>query len=204
MLSLLRTLALPAGMLIAAGHAWAAGVTVTVTDAQGRPAADAVVMLEPAAGKVPVRPLPQVDVSQAKRMFSPRVTAITVGTPVNFPNFDTVRHHVFSISPAKTFELKLYAGVPNKPIVFDKAGLVILGCNIHDPMIAWILVSDTPWYGVAGEDGKIRIADVPSGSYRLRAWHPALPANTEAPVVAVTVGSTELQLASRLAVSTAP
>ena len=204
MLPLVRTLVLTAGMLMAAGPASAAAATVTVTDAQGRPAVDAVVMLEPAAGKVPVRPMPQVDVSQARRTFTPRVTAVTVGTPVNFPNFDTVRHHVFSISPAKTFELKLYAGVPNKPIVFDKPGLVILGCNIHDTMVAWILVSDTPWYGVAGEDGKVRIADVPAGNYRLRVWHPALAANTEAPVVAVNVGSSDVQLASRLAVSAAP
>ncbi|MBL8302620.1 MAG: methylamine utilization protein [Ideonella sp.] len=199
-----RFLVLTTGALATSCHVLAAGVSVNVTDAQGRPAVDAVVMLEPAAGKVPVRPMPQVDVSQARRTFTPRVTAVTVGTPVNFPNFDTVRHHVFSISPAKTFELKLYAGVPNKPIVFDKAGLVILGCNIHDTMVAWILVSDTPWYGVAGEDGKVRIADVPAGSYRLRVWHPALAANAEAPVVAVNVGSTELQLASRLAVSTTP
>jgi plastocyanin len=196
--------ALFASALLTTAPVAAASATVSVTDALGRPAADAVVMLEPASAKAAVKPMPQVEVSQAKRQFTPRVTVITTGTPVNFPNFDTVRHHVFSISPAKTFELKLYAGVPNKPIVFDKAGLVILGCNIHDPMIAWVVVSDTPWYGVAGEDGKVRLADLPAGNYRLRVWHPALPANTEAPVVTVSVGSADLQLASKLAVSTVP
>ena len=100
----------------------AAPLSVTVTDAAGKPLADAVVMLEPATGKAPVKPLPDVEISQAKRQFNPRVTLITVGTRVAFPNFDTVRHHVYSFSQAKTFELKLYAGVPAAPIVFDKPG----------------------------------------------------------------------------------
>jgi plastocyanin len=202
--SLVHHFALFVSALLATAPAAAASATVSVTDALGRPAVDAVVMFEPTSAKAAVKPMPQVEVSQARRQFTPRVTVVTTGTPVNFPNFDTVRHHVFSISPAKTFELKLYAGVPNKPIVFDTAGLVILGCNIHDPMIAWIVVSDTPWHGIAGDDGKVRIADMPPGSYRLRVWHPALTANTEAPVVAVSMGTTELQLASRLGVSTAP
>ncbi len=191
--------------LMAAGaNTHATSVMVSVSDKDGKPAADAVVMLEPAGARAPVRPMPQTDVSQARRQFSPRVTAVTTGTPVNFPNFDTVRHHVYSFSDAKKFELKLYSGVPNKPIVFDKPGVVILGCNIHDQMVAWIVVSDTPWFGVAGEDGKVRVADVPAGSYRLRVWHPAMPVNTEAPVSSLTVGNTDVSLTSRLAVSSAP
>lgn len=201
---LLRPAVLTLALLLPAAGAGAAGVTVSVADRDGKPAADAVVMLEPASGRAPVRPMPQTDVSQAKRQFSPRVTAITTGTPVNFPNFDTVRHHVYSFSEPKKFELKLYSGVPNKPIVFDKPGVVILGCNIHDLMVAWVIVSDTPWFGLAGEDGKAKVADVPPGSYRMRVWHPAMPVNTEAPPVTVTVGAAELTLASRLSVSAAP
>lgn len=191
-------------MLTAAAFAQATAVTVSVADKDGRPAADAVVMLEQASARAPVRPMPQTDISQARRQFSPRVTAVTTGTPVNFPNFDTVRHHVYSFSDAKKFELKLYSGVPNKPIVFDKPGVVILGCNIHDQMVAWIVVSDTPWFGVTGEDGKLQLADVPAGSYRMRIWHPAMPVNTEAPVSNLTVGNADLSLTSRLAVSAAP
>ena len=101
-------------------------------------------MLEPASGRLPVKPLGGVQIAQAKRQFSPRVTVVTVGTPVTFPNFDTVRHHVYSFSPVKTFELKLYAGVPNAPVVFDKPGIAVLGCNIHDQMAAWVVVVDTP------------------------------------------------------------
>ncbi|GAP36709.1 methylamine utilization protein [Piscinibacter sakaiensis] len=184
-----------------AASATAAGVKVSVTDAAGKPAPDAVVLLEPAAGKPAVRPMEPVDVSQAKRTFNPRVSVITVGTPVNFPNFDTVRHHVYSFSPAKVFELKLYSGVPGKPIVFDKPGVVILGCNIHDTMAAWILVAETPWHGLAGADGVATVAGVPAGSYRLRVWHPAMPVNTEAPAVNVQVGAADLALSSRLTVN---
>ena len=78
--------------------------------------------------------------SQSKRQFDPRVTIITVGTAISFPNFDTVRHHVFSDSPTKKFDIELYAGTPAKPVSFDKAGTVDLGCNIHDAMAAWIVV----------------------------------------------------------------
>lgn len=156
------------------GHA--ASLNVSVTDAAGKPLADAVVMLEPASGKAPVKPLPDVEISQSKRQFNPRVTLITVGTKVAFPNFDTVRHHVYSFSQAKTFELKLYAGVPSQPVVFDKPGIAVLGCNIHDQMAAWVVIVETPWYGRSGSDGRWTSAStVAPGRYRLRTWHPLLP-----------------------------
>ena len=103
-------------------------------------------MLEPASGNAPVKPMPEVQIAQEKRQFMPRVTLITVGTAVNFPNFDTVRHHVYSFSKAKTFEIKLYAGVPSKPEVFDKPGIAVLGCNICGNYLkdgaAWISIID--------------------------------------------------------------
>lgn len=182
----------------------AADLSVAVTDAQGRPAADAVVLIEPATGRPAVRPMPQVEVSQAQRTFQPRVTVITTGTAVNFPNFDTVRHHVYSRSRPKVFELKLYTGVPEKPVVFDKPGIVVLGCNIHDAMEAWIVVSDTPWHAVAGANGQARVENLPAGRYTLRVWHPALPGNAESPAIALNVGSADLQQSVRLPVSTAP
>ena len=205
MTSTRRLFALTLWLALLTPNVQAAGVHLMVTDAQGKPAVDAVAMLEPANGKMPpVKPVAQVDVSQAKRMFNPKVSVITTGTPVNFPNFDTVRHHVYSFSPAKVFELKLYAGVPNKPIVFDKPGVVILGCNIHDLMVAWVLVSETPWFGLAGVDGRLQIDNVPPGSYKLRVWHPAMPVNTEAPVTSVSVGGGDLQQMVKLAVSATP
>jgi plastocyanin len=199
----IRALAGLSALLLASG-VLAADVNVLVTDAQGRPAADAVVLIEPASGRSTVRPMPQVEVSQAQRAFQPRVTVITTGTAVNFPNFDTVRHHVYSRSRPKVFELKLYTGVPEKPLVFDKPGIVVLGCNIHDAMEAWIVVSDTPWHAVAGADGKARVVNVPAGRYLMRVWHPSVPGNAEGPTVALTVGSADLQQNVRLSTGSAP
>lgn len=182
----------------------AAALNVNVTDDTGAPLADAVALLEPASGRVAVKPMPDAEISQAKRQFHPRVTLITTGTRVSFPNFDTVRHHVYSFSPIKTFELKLYAGVPGAPIVFDKPGVAVLGCNIHDSMAAWVVVADTPWAARSATNGLARIDAVPPGSYRLRVWHPGLPVNTESAPVALTIGSADADYSARLAVRASP
>ena len=182
----------------------AASLTVNVVDAGGKPLVDAVALLEPASGKVAVRPMPDVDIAQVKRQFQPRVTLITTGTRVAFPNFDTVRHHVYSFSPIKTFELKLYAGVPGTPVVFDKPGIAVLGCNIHDNMAAWVVVADTPWSARSAANGHARIDAVPPGNYRLRMWHPGLVANTEPAATAITIGAADAEHSVRLAVRAEP
>jgi plastocyanin len=188
--------------LLLIGHlaaAWAGAVKVTVVDQAGRPLPDAVVLLEPATGRLPVKPMPQVDIAQRKRQFDPQLTVVTVGTAVNFPNFDTVRHQVYSFSPIKSFELKLYSGVPTAPVVFDKPGIAAIGCNIHDQMAAWVVVVDTPHFARTPVSGEVRLDNVAAGAYRLRAWHPGLTAGGEQ---AVTVGSGEL--AARIQVSVSP
>ncbi len=171
--------------------AHAAAVRVTVSDAAGRPLQDAVVMLEPVSGSLPVKPMATVDIAQDKRQFTPALTVITVGTAVRFPNFDTVRHHVYSFAPIKTFELKLYAGVPHIPVVFDKPGSAVLGCNIHDRMSAWIVVVDTPLYGRTQAGGELRLDDIPAGKYRLRTWHASLPVGQEPLSQPLTVSASE-------------
>jgi plastocyanin len=112
-------------------------------------------------------------VEQINRRFVPLVSVVQVGTPVQFPNRDEVRHHVYSFSPAKSFEIKLYAGTPVAPIAFDKPGEVVLGCNIHDQMIAYVYVVDTPWFGKTGKDGRVRLEGLPAGEYELNARSPA-------------------------------
>ncbi|MDB6000063.1 MAG: hypothetical protein JWP52_1762 [Rhizobacter sp.] len=159
--------------LAACGMANAATVSVTVTDGNGKPLDNAVVYLEPVGAKLPVKPAAGVQIEQVKRQFNPRVVVVPVGTSVQFPNNDSVRHQVYSFSPAKSFELKLYAGMPSTPVLFDKAGVAVLGCNIHDLMSAWVLVVDTPLYAKT-DAGKARIDEVPAGSFHLRAWHPGL------------------------------
>ena len=184
--------------------AHAAALNLSFTDTAGKPLLDAVALLEPASGKAAVKPLADVEISQAKRQFSPRVTLITTGTRATFPNFDTVRHHVYSFSPTKTFELKLYAGVPGVPLVFDKPGVAVLGCNIHDTMAAWVVVADTPWFARSSANGQARIDAVPAGHYRLRLWHPGMAPGTEPAPVALSVGAADVEHAARLAVGAEP
>ena len=201
----IQTLSLAAALAFLAcssAPALAANVSVAVVDSAGRPLPDAVITLE-APGRAHPAPKPAqgVEISQRNRHFEPSVTVIPVGTSVTFPNRDTVRHHVYSFSPTKTFEIKLYAGVPSSPIVFDKTGLAVLGCNIHDSMIAWVMVVDSPWYGKTGADGHLAIADVPPGSYRLHAWHPLLPDGAAGPDLALTVADAGTQTRVQIAVS---
>ena len=176
----------------------AATVTATVTDKAGHPLPGAVVTLEPTGAKLAVKPMNGVEIAQKKKEFIPDVTVVTVGTPVTFPNLDTVRHHVYSFSPAKTFELKLYAGTPGAPVVFDKAGIAVIGCNIHDQMTAWVVVVDTPFHARSSGNGTVRLEGVGAGSYRLRAWHSALATDTAPPSVVVNVASADVESAIRL------
>ncbi|HEY8707091.1 MAG TPA: methylamine utilization protein, partial [Burkholderiaceae bacterium] len=151
-----------------------------------------------------VKPMADVQIAQAKRRFSPRVTLITTGTRVTFPNFDTVRHQVYSFSAIKTFELKLYAGGPGLPVVFDKPGVAVLGCNIHDSMVAWVVVADTPWAARSGADGRARIDGVPPGHYLLHLWHPGLAPNTDPAAAAITIGTADAEHSARLDVRAGP
>ena len=176
----------------------AATVSVVVTDAQSRPLVDAVGMLEPASGHLPVNPMNGVQIAQTHRQFSPQVSVVTVGTPVTLPNNDTVRHHVYSFSPVKTFELKLYAGVPASPVVFDKPGIAVLGCNIHDQMVAWVVVVDTPLYARSAASGRAQIDGVAPGSYRLRVWHSSLAEGAPPTSTPLVVGNADIEQRSAL------
>jgi plastocyanin len=190
---------LVAGIALGGAGARAATVGVQVADRAGKPLADAVVMLVPVSGRLPVRPMSGVEIAQSQRQFSPQVTVVTVGTSIAFPNRDTVRHQVYSFSPVKAFELKLYAGVPATPIVFDKPGIVILGCNIHDQMVAWIVVVDTPLHARSASSGKAQIDAVPAGDYELRVWHSDLAEPSAAVSMPLAVGSADSQTRISLA-----
>lgn len=184
-----------------ASVAHAASVQVLARGKAGQTLADVVLLLEPQGTKAAVKPLAKVEIAQQARRFVPVVTVVPVGTKVQFPNQDTVRHHVYSFSPAKKFELKLYVGKPENPIEFDHAGLVVLGCNIHDTMVGWVVVSDTPWYAKTSAGGRATLADVPPGSYVLRSWHPDLPAGSTGIEQPVTVGAAGLDLVASLPVA---
>ncbi|MDV2451347.1 methylamine utilization protein [Xanthomonas hortorum] len=155
----------------AASAVVATPVSVTVADANGM-LVDAVVSLEPA------RPAPPTvsktaEMDQVNSQFVPAVLAVRTGTLVRFPNNDQIRHQVYSFSPAKRFELPLFQGTKATPIRFDQAGLVTIGCNIHDWMLGYIVVLETPYFGKTGSDGRVQL-DAPAGAYTLRVWHPRI------------------------------
>ena len=164
-------LILTALVLALACAADAASVTVRVRPPAGTTVEDAAVVLDPASG-VPPKSRRSATIEQRGRDFVPYLSIVQKGTAIDFPNRDPFKHHVYSFSPAKVFEIKLYAGKPANPVVFDQTGVVALGCNIHDWMEAYVLVVDTPWFAKTGADGVVRIDRVPAGAYRLRLWHP--------------------------------
>jgi plastocyanin len=174
-------------VLVFAGDLLAGSLEVIVKDDKGRPVSDAVAYAV-AAGNASAAPKKQTVVDQRDKQFVPYVTAVQAGTAVIFPNSDKIRHHVYSFSPAKKFELPLYSGVPAEPVVFDKTGFVTLGCNIHDWMIAYVAVLPTPYFQVTRQDGRAVLKDLPAGQCTMQVWHPALKGQPEALAQRVDVG----------------
>ncbi len=156
-----------------AAQAHAGDLSIIVRDAAGQPINDAVVTLRAAAGAAhgPTHFSWPYAVAQEDVAFHPFVLIVPVGAEVRFPNKDRVRHHVYSFSPAKVFQLKLYGQDETRTVQFDRAGVVSLGCNIHDRMIGFIDVVDTPWAAkTAG--GRAVISDAPTGTVVMTVWHP--------------------------------
>ena len=167
-------------LVMSAATAGAGDLTVAVSDQNGKPVKDAIVYAMPVSGQPPSRRT-QSEVVQRNKQFIPYVSAVQAGSLVQFPNKDTVKHHVYSFSPAKKFELPLYAGTPPEPIAFDTPGVVTLGCNIHDWMIAYILVVPTPWFRVTDSTGAAQLRGLPAGSYDVEVWQPRLKNSSNQP-----------------------
>jgi plastocyanin len=169
-----------------------AGVEAIVKDERGKAVADAVVSLTAPGAPAPApRATAAAVMDQQNKEFAPLVLAVAVGTPVTFPNRDNIRHHVYSFSSTKRFELPLYIGTPAAPVVFDKPGSVVLGCNIHDWMVGHVYVLATPYFAKTGEDGRARIAELAPATYEARVWHPRLKADPEKTTTPVTVTAGE-------------
>ena len=165
-------------LLLCCVTAWlpahAGEISVDLRDLQGNPLADGVIFAEPVSGAQPPAQMPHATIDQVNKQFVPRISVLRAGTEVVFPNSDNIRHSVYSFSPAKVFTTKLYAGKQAPPITFDKAGVIVLGCNIHDQMLAWVVVVDTPHFVKSGADGAAVLKGLPAGEYRLSAWYPGL------------------------------
>lgn len=179
-----------------AGPLQAAQLTVKVSDSQGIVIQDAVVeLITSVAIGVQADNKPH-EMSQKNRTFVPFVLAVSKGTKVDFPNLDRTRHHVYSFSEAKPFELKLYIGKTEAPILFDKPGLVALGCNIHDYMQAFIYVAQSPLAAVTDESGQLVFTDLPQGQYQVKAWHPWQTSIT--PLSTLTISTEQAELVINL------
>jgi plastocyanin len=175
--------------------AGAATLDARVSTPSGKPLPDAAVVLEPlGAPASSSKSHPHALIEQRGAEFAPWVTVVQLGTAVDFPNNDTVRHHVYSFSQPKRFEIKLYAGKPGQPITFDKPGEVVIGCNIHDWMEAYVLVVESPYFGKTGADGQVRIANLPAGRYRLQLWHPLQKARVGGAEIEVGAATPKLNL----------
>jgi plastocyanin len=174
-----------------AAPAWAGDLVVTVTTPDGTPLLDAVVTV-PAAGKLA---FPwKLEMAQKDKQFAPFVLVAPVGADVTFPNLDKYRHHVYSFSKGNKFELELYGREEKRTVAFKAAGTAAIGCNIHDQMVGFVRVVDTPFAAKTDASGLAELKAAPDGKTKLTVWHPYAKAKDQVIVTDVTVtpGSSRL------------
>jgi len=161
------------GLFILLVHPTLFAATVTVIDHKGKPVKDAVVYLKSSDSELKnSEEKPTHSVVQMDRQFTPFVNVVAVGTEVDFPNKDTIAHHVYSFSKPKAFELKLYKGTETERVLMDQPGVVVLGCNIHDWMVSYLYVVDAQFFATTDQQGQVTFNDLSQGSYELHVWHP--------------------------------
>jgi plastocyanin len=178
--------------LTLASPAVAGTLTVTVVDGSGRPMRDAVVSLIPneqsrmqqAASLLPGGKV----IDQRNESFMPLVTVLPVGGSIVFSNSDHTMHHVYSFAQVRQFEFVLNSGEKSAAVRFDRAGIAAIGCNIHDQMISYVYVTDSPWTAISGADGVIRF-DLPAGAYRTSLWHPEMAPGRQVPSTSIVIGT---------------
>ena len=150
---------------------------VLIQNEQQAPMENVVVVIEPQGIDLLASDGKFAQVDQVNREFVPHVQLVQTNTEVSFPNFDDIRHHVYSFSEAKRFELPLYKGTPSEPVLFDQSGIVTLACNIHDHMLGYLYVTDSPWHALTDASGLVSINLPEAEQYIVRAWYPGLGAD---------------------------
>lgn len=190
-------------LLLGGGTSCAADVVISgrVAHADGKGIEQAIVFVqspvEPSPG---VAPSPAV-MDQVNKTFVPGLLPIVAGTQVKFPNRDNIRHHVYSFSRPKNFELPLYKGEEAPPVLFDKPGVVKIGCNIHDWMSAIILVVPNRHYAMTDADGKFTLAGLPPGTYTIVAWHAQSRDKTDATTKQVVLSAASVDIDFKLSLT---
>jgi plastocyanin len=186
-------------LLAGAGSAARAGdlrgrVRLELPDLRLADVGPVVVYLEPLDGTAPEAPVPagSATLRQRDARFAPSFLAVARGQSVAMPNEDAIYHNVFSFSAPNDFDLGLYPGGESRSVAFRRPGPVRVYCSIHESMNATLFVAPTPWFTVAGADGRFALPAVPPGRFRLRTWTEKLPPLER--VVEVGRGATELDL----------
>jgi plastocyanin len=185
-------------LLIAAGipaRAAAGNLLVAVAGDDGRPAADAVVSLRSEGARPPIAAPATHVIDQQDETFIPYVAVFRPGDAVVFHNSDSTRHHVYSFAPARAFEFVIPSGDSSPPVTLATPGEIAVGCNIHDLMITHLYVSDAPWFGRTGADGRAAFKALPPGTYTVQVWHPQLRPGRPEPQREVAVGEADAEAA---------
>ena len=176
----------------------AQSLTVEITSLTGEAIADAVVELVlPDALKSEYSVITVQQVDQIDKEFAPNVTTVVAGSQVSFPNSDNILHHVYSFSPVKTFNIPLYGRGDNNDFmeIFAEPGVVEIGCNIHDWMLAYIYVGETSLLAVSNESGIAELNALPIGDFELKVWHPQLAGESDSQPISISSNSAvELQV----------
>lgn len=194
--------ALLCAVLTAQVHA--AVLDIAVVDSKGRVARNAVVTLTPENASVASRVPDKATIDQRREVYLPLVTILRVGGSLTFTNNDTTMHQVYSFSPIKQFQFETDKGEVSKPVVFNKPGIAVIGCNIHDNMLAYVFVTDAPLAALSDATGHARLTSLPVGTYRARVWHPNLTAEKMPPSVPVSVTADNAALSLVLPIAVMP
>jgi plastocyanin len=160
-------------LVLFAAFAEAQGIAVTVTDSNGMPVPDVAVFIDSPGTGSRATPGTRAVMDQVNERFVPHVLVVQTGTEVDFPNSDIVAHHVYSFSHPNHFKLPMYKGNAHPPVRFEESGIVVLGCNIHDNMLAYIVVVDTPLFAMTDANGAARFT-MPVEGARVSIWSPRI------------------------------
>jgi len=179
---------------------YAMATTITIKNANNQPLANAVVWLSGASTQPPSELKKTYAMSQKNREFTPRTLVVPKNAQVEFPNADSIMHHVYSFSEAKTFELKLYKEQPKAPIIFDQTGVVELGCNIHDWMLGYIVVVDSTIFAITDDKGAVNLT-VPNGQYTLSIWHSGFSDISNVETQSINVGESPIHYTVKQAIT---
>lgn len=163
-----QLLCLFVGGMVMAAHA--GSLTVRLIDSRGHLVSDGVVTIDGA--DVPTSPTTHY-VDQKSETFLPYVEVVHPGDSVVFRNSDNTRHHVYSFSSIGAFQFILSQGESSAPVVLNQVGTIAVGCNIHDHMIAYLVVT-AHRAQVTTQGGEARFDDLPPGHYNVSVWHPQL------------------------------